>query len=83
MDVEQRVFTAAHELGYLILHLSSYDVIQETENKAQEQEADHFAAHFLMPDVGFLKEWDETSGRHWVERVFKVTSSSPPRSAPF
>ena len=70
--VERRIFTAAHELGHLILHLSSYDVTQETEDKAQEQEADRFAAHFLMPDEGFLKEWNEASGLHWVERVFKV-----------
>lgn len=70
--VERRIFTAAHELGHLILHLSSYDVTQEAEDKAQEQEADHFAAHFLMPDDGFLKEWNEASGLHWVERVFKV-----------
>lgn len=70
--VERRIFTAAHELGHLILHLSSYDVTQEMEDKAQEQEADHFAAHFLMPDDGFLKEWNEASGLHWVERVFKV-----------
>ena len=25
-----------------------------------------------MPDEGFRKEWNEASGLHWVDRVFKV-----------
>ncbi len=70
--VERRIFSAAHELGHLMLHPDAYDVTQIKENKEEEQEADCFAGHFLMPNEGFRKEWGEASGLHWVERVFKI-----------
>lgn len=72
ISVERRIFSAAHELGHLILHLDAYDVIQTAENKKEEREADLFAGHFLMPDDGFRKEWNEASGLHSVDRVFKI-----------
>ena len=74
IPVERRIFSAAHELGHLILHPDAYDVSLTQEEKEQERQADMFAAHFLMPDEGFRKEWDEAAGLHWVERVFKVKS---------
>lgn len=72
ISVERRIFSAAHEFGHLMLHPDAYDVTQIKENKEEEHEADRFAGHFLMPDEGFCKEWNEASGLHWVDRVFKV-----------
>ena len=72
ISVERWIFTAAHELGYLILHLSDYDVAQTEEAKEHEKQANAFAAAFLMPVVPFRKEWDETYGLPLVDRVLKV-----------
>lgn len=72
ISVERRIFSAAHELGHLVLHPEAYDVSQVEENKEEEQQADRFAGHFLMPNEGFQKEWDEAAGLHFVDRVFKV-----------
>jgi len=72
ISVERRIFSAAHELGHLILHQDAYDVTQVKENNDEEREADRFAGHFLMPDDGFRKEWEDASGLHWVDRVFKI-----------
>lgn len=72
ISVERRIFSAAHELGHLVLHPDAYDVSQVEENKEEEHEADRFAGHFLMPDEGFRKEWYEAAGLHFVDRVFKV-----------
>ena len=70
--MERRIFSAAHELGHLMLHPDAYDVSQVEESKVEEHEADRFAGHFLMPNEGFLKEWNEAAGLHFVDRVFKV-----------
>jgi hypothetical protein len=74
ISVERWMFTAAHELGHLLLHLSSYNVDETGEDKQQEIEANTFASHFLMPDKPFRKEWDEARGLGLVERVLKVKS---------
>ena len=72
ISIERRIFTAAHELGHLILHADAYDVQQSSEDEKEEQEANLFSSYFLLPDEGFIKEWSEASGLHWVDRVFKV-----------
>lgn len=72
LPVETWIFSAAHELGHLLLHLSAYDVTQEQEDEAQEKEADRFASHFLMPEAVFRKEWEEAAGLPLVDRVLKV-----------
>ncbi len=72
LPVETWIFSAAHELGHLLLHLSSYDVNQEQEDEEQEQEADQFASHFLMPEAVFRREWEEAAGLPLVDRVLKV-----------
>jgi Zn-dependent peptidase ImmA (M78 family)/DNA-binding XRE family transcriptional regulator len=72
ITVERWIFTAAHELGHLLLHLRSYDVTNAAEDKAQEKEADIFASHFLMPESVFQREWKEARGLPVVDRVFKV-----------
>ncbi len=72
LPVETWIFSAAHELGHLLLHLSAYDVNQEQEDEAQEKEADQFASHFLMPEAVFRKEWEEAAGLPLIDRVLKV-----------
>jgi len=72
ISVERWIFTAAHELGHLVLHLSDYDVSKTEEPGEHEKQANAFAAEFLMPDSAFRKEWDETYGLPFIDRVFKV-----------
>jgi len=72
VSVERRIFSAAHELGHLILHLDAFDVSKSDECKVEEQQANNFASHFLLPPEGFRKEWNEAAGLHFVDRVFKV-----------
>jgi Zn-dependent peptidase ImmA (M78 family) len=72
ISVERWIFTAAHELGHLVLHLEDYQVDCKAEEEKQEKEANLFASHFLMPPEVFRKEWNETYGMPFVDRVFKV-----------
>lgn len=72
ISVERRIFSAAHELGHIMLHCGAFDVAQTEENKEEEDEANLFAGHFLMPDEGFRREWNEGAGVPWVDRVLKV-----------
>lgn len=72
ISVERWIFTTAHELGHLLLHLEDYDVDQRDEEEKQEKEANLFASYFLMPEEVFAKEWAETYGMAFVDRVLKV-----------
>lgn len=72
ISVERWIFSAAHELGHLLMHLDAYDVNREDEDSDQEKEADRFASHFLMPQAVFWNEWEEARGRPLVDRVFKL-----------
>ncbi len=72
ISVERWIFTAAHELGHLVLHLADYHVAQTEELDEHEDHADAFASAFLMPDGVFWSEWDETYGLPFIERVLKV-----------
>lgn len=72
ISVERWIFTAAHELGHLLLHLDAYQVDETAEVESEEKEADIFAAHFLMPEHLFQKEVQEASGLSWYDRVFKL-----------
>lgn len=72
ISVERWIFSAAHELGHLLMHLDAYDVNQTQEDEAQEHEADVFASFFLMPERVFEREWEDTSGLAFVDRVLKV-----------
>lgn len=72
ISVERWIFTAAHELGHLLLHLEDYDVSLRDEGKEPEKEANVFASHFLMPREVFEQEWAETQGLAFVDRVLKV-----------
>lgn len=72
ISVERWIFSAAHELGHLLLHLDTYDVDEAFEEDDQEQEANTFASHFLMPVEAFHSEWRETYGLPYIDRVLKV-----------
>jgi Zn-dependent peptidase ImmA (M78 family)/DNA-binding XRE family transcriptional regulator len=74
ISVERQIFSAAHELGHLLMHLSDYDGKELEEDKTREKEADLFAGYFLMPAKGFDSEWAETAGLPFVERVMKIKS---------
>lgn len=72
ISVERWIFTAAHELGHLLLHLDAYKVEKRAEDLSEEKEADLFASSFLMPHEVFEKEWVEARGLSFVERVLKL-----------
>jgi Zn-dependent peptidase ImmA (M78 family) len=72
ISVERWIFSAAHELGHLLLHVGAYEVAQREEVDAEEREANTFASHVLMPEGLFRQEWDEARGLAMVARVFKV-----------
>jgi Zn-dependent peptidase ImmA (M78 family)/DNA-binding XRE family transcriptional regulator len=72
ISVERWIFSAAHELGHLLLHLDAFNVEEIVEDNRQEEEANIFASHFLMPEHTFMKEWNNASGLSFVDRVFKV-----------
>ena len=72
ISVERWIFTAAHELGHLLLHPTDYQR-DETELRPEaEQEADAFASEFLMPKGAFVGAWDRTEGHPLLVRVLKV-----------
>lgn len=72
ISVERWIFSAAHELGHLLLHLDAYDIDQTDEDKEQEKEANCFASHFLMPEESFQTEWEGANGLDLVDQVMKV-----------
>lgn len=72
ISVERWIFTAAHELGHILLHREAYDRTRDEEVEREEREADRFASHFLMPDEGFDSEWEQTRGLPLLSRVLKV-----------
>ncbi|SFJ45811.1 ImmA/IrrE family metallo-endopeptidase [Thermoflavimicrobium dichotomicum] len=72
ISVERWIFSAAHELGHLLLHLDTYNVEESNENPDDELEANIFASYFLMPESAFKGEWDETYGLSFFDRVLKV-----------
>ena len=72
ISVERWIFTAAQELGHLLLHPSEYRRAA-TELPAQtEREADIFASEFLMPEEAFGPAWHKTRGHSLLARVLKV-----------
>ena len=72
ISVERWIFTAAHELGHLLLHPAQYRRDATEMSSEPEQQADEFASEFLMPDAAFRSEWDATSGHALLVRVLKV-----------
>lgn len=72
ITIERQIFTIAHELGHLVLHIASYDGICSNENPLEETQANEFAAQLLMPSQCFLKKWEEYRGGSFVDTVLRV-----------
>ena len=72
ISVERWIFTAAHELGHLLLHPAEYRRDATQMRREPEREADAFASEFLMPEAAFATEWDATSGHSLLMRILKV-----------
>jgi Zn-dependent peptidase ImmA (M78 family) len=72
IPVERQLFTIAHELGHLVLHKSAYKNSDELEDENEEKEADRFAGTFLVPDEALSKEWEDSKGLPFADRVLKV-----------
>ena len=78
ISVERRIFTAARELGHLLLHSDEYDrpaaVPPDAGTRESERAADAFADEFLMPEAAFGSAWDATRGDSFLSRVMRVGS---------
>lgn len=72
ISVERWIFSAAHELGHLILHQGTYDSSEKEESPGEEKEADLFASHFLMPNEAFIKSWNRLVGSGLVPRLMSL-----------
>ena len=70
--MERWIFTAAHELGHLLLHPHEYRREATDLPEDAEREADEFASEFLMPECALAEAWDATSGHSLLSRVLKV-----------
>jgi Zn-dependent peptidase ImmA (M78 family) len=72
LPVERWIFSACHELGHLLLHLNSFDVDEDQEKPEEEEEANIFASHFLMPEEAFRKYLRQVRGLPLVDSVLKI-----------
>ena len=70
--MERWIFTAAHELGHILLHPHEYRREATALPERAEREADEFASEFLMPEMAFEREWEATRGHSLLSRVLKV-----------
>lgn len=72
LSVERWIFTAAHELGHLVLHRNAFNVAETDEHDDEEKDADVFASHFLMPEEGLRAKLEEYRGLNLFGRVLRV-----------
>lgn len=72
ISVERQIFTAAHELGHLLLHRDEFDPDETVEDINAEREADNFAAYLLMPERRFTNEWQAVLGLPLFDAVMKI-----------
>lgn len=76
--VERWIFTAACELGHLVLHPEEYDPAASDLPEDAAREADDFAGEFLMPEAAFARAWGATTGTPLslrvltTKRIFRV-----------
>lgn len=60
--IERTIFSAAHELGHLVLHthlFTNNDQDVELDTKRYEDEANKFAGNFLVPSDELVRVWRE------------------------
>lgn len=72
ISFEQTIFAIAHELGHLLMHQGHDKKVDDALIWAEEDEAELFASHFLMPQDGFRMHWNDSRGLLWTDRVIKV-----------
>ncbi|MFC1762986.1 helix-turn-helix domain-containing protein [Planctomycetota bacterium] len=72
ITVERMIFTVAHELGHLLLHPHAYDPTKSTENDLEEDQANCFAGHFLMPQSAFDKKMNESYGLGYIDKIMHI-----------
>jgi len=60
-SIERIIFSAAHELGHLVLHPQLFTVTEDEvdESRKYEQEANKFAGRFLVPSNELTRIWRE------------------------
>lgn len=69
MPAEAQAYTAAHELGHIVL--GTHDRYC-TRGKPEEQNADKFASELLLPELSFKAFWDDNAYRAPYDRVIAV-----------
>jgi Zn-dependent peptidase ImmA (M78 family)/transcriptional regulator with XRE-family HTH domain len=60
--VERTIFSAAHELGHLVLHphlFTNEEQDEDGDSKRYEEEANKFAGNFLVPSDEVVRVWRE------------------------
>lgn len=74
ISIERQIFSVAHELGHLLMHLNSntYNASVYEENEEEEKEANEFASYFLMPEKIFEEEWNKNTNLNFVDKVLKI-----------
>lgn len=78
ITLERQIFSLAHELGHIMLHLSVFGPCHgiqgadDPEANEREREANLFAGAFLLPEKGFIQEWQRSLGLNFYERVIYV-----------
>jgi Zn-dependent peptidase ImmA (M78 family)/transcriptional regulator with XRE-family HTH domain len=72
ITVERMIFTVAHELGHLLLHPQAYTPSKSTENDLEEEQANCFAGHFLMPQSAFNKKMNESYGLGFIDKIMHI-----------
>ena len=72
ITIERRIFSAAHELGHLLLHNEFEDTLDVLENEKEEHEANRFAAELLMPQAGFEQVQQVYSASTLLEQVLEI-----------
>lgn len=82
--IERTIFSAAHELGHLVLHphlFTNDEQDEEVDTKRYEDEANKFAGNFLVPSDELVRIWKEErlnrlslfNGLILLKRVFHVS----------
>lgn len=78
----RRQFSAAHELGHIVLHekFNDLDEVSREDFRKREDEANEFAAEFLLPKAAFLNDLKMYPNKltHYIElkRKWRVSISA-------